>query len=53
MPSDEQPIRILHLGDFHLSPRRRWDADPVLSGLTGRAATVGRELDTRRDRRHR
>ncbi len=27
-------IRILHLSDFHFSEERKWDADPVLKGLT-------------------
>lgn len=27
-------VRLLHLSDFHLSAERRWDADPVLNGLT-------------------
>ncbi|MCH8149609.1 MAG: metallophosphoesterase, partial [Planctomycetes bacterium] len=30
---DQRPIRILHLSDFHLSTERKWDADPVLTGL--------------------
>jgi predicted MPP superfamily phosphohydrolase len=29
----DMPIRILHLSDLHVSARRAWDQDPVLSGL--------------------
>ncbi len=35
--SQDQPIRILHLSDFHLSEKRKWDSDPVLTKL---AATI-------------
>ena len=28
------PVRVLHLSDFHFNPQRRWDSDPVLTGLT-------------------
>ena len=31
--SDQSPIRILHLSDFHFSESRKWDADPVLKSL--------------------
>jgi len=34
----KQPIRILHLSDFHFDKARKWDADPVLMGL---ATTIG------------
>jgi len=36
-----QPIRILHLSDLHFSEARKWDADPVLTGL----ADIVRGLD--------
>ncbi len=26
-------VRVLHLSDFHFSPRRAWDQDPVLAAL--------------------
>ncbi|MGO8752389.1 MAG: metallophosphoesterase family protein [Thermoguttaceae bacterium] len=29
----DQPIRILHLSDFHFSNRRKWDTDRVFLGL--------------------
>jgi 3',5'-cyclic AMP phosphodiesterase CpdA len=32
-PTDATPIRILHLSDFHLREKTRWDSDPVLDGL--------------------
>ncbi len=32
-------VRVLHLSDFHFSPRRAWDQDPVLGAL---AADVAR-----------
>ena len=32
---DDQPIRILHLSDFHFKKDRAWDADPVLRALAG------------------
>jgi 3',5'-cyclic AMP phosphodiesterase CpdA len=34
MTAANQPIRILHLSDLHFSQGRKWDADPVLTGLT-------------------
>ncbi len=34
----DDPIRILHLSDFHFSAKRRWASDPVLASL---AETVG------------
>ena len=30
----EAPVRILHLSDLHFRKDSRWDADPVLRGLT-------------------
>ena len=36
---ERAPIRILHLSDFHFSPERSWDADPLLAGLT---ETIGK-----------
>lgn len=43
MPSgpDAQPIRILHLSDFHFSERKAWDADPVMGQL---AEHIGQEV---------
>lgn len=38
-PSD--PIRILHLSDFHFSEKRAWDADPVMNQL---AENIGQEV---------
>ncbi len=35
MPSKKQndPIRLLHLSDFHFRADKAWDADPVLRAL--------------------
>jgi predicted MPP superfamily phosphohydrolase len=32
--SDERPVRVLHLSDFHLHAEKAWDSDPVLRGLS-------------------
>lgn len=31
--SADQPVRILHLSDFHFKASKKWDADPVLREL--------------------
>ena len=32
-PTDDSPIRILHLSDIHFTTGKAWDADPVLHAL--------------------
>ncbi len=32
--SEQRPVRILHLSDFHFDAAKAWDADPVLQGLS-------------------
>jgi len=36
-------VRVLHVSDFHFSPRRTWDQDPVLAGLVARVESFARE----------
>jgi hypothetical protein len=38
------PIRVLHLSDFHFSPRRGWDQDPVVTGLAADVARLVAEV---------
>jgi 3',5'-cyclic AMP phosphodiesterase CpdA len=40
--TDEPVIRILHLSDLHFSEDRRWDSEPVLSGLVEKANELDR-----------
>ncbi|MBK8964219.1 MAG: metallophosphoesterase [Candidatus Competibacteraceae bacterium] len=41
-PDDDQPIRILHLSDFHFTADKAWDAEPVLGDLAEFIAKEGR-----------
>ena len=36
-----RPIRILHLSDFHLREKTRWNSDPVLEGLARKVVVCG------------
>jgi 3',5'-cyclic AMP phosphodiesterase CpdA len=39
--SSKDPIRILHLSDFHFSDKKAWDSDPVMNAL---ARHIGNEV---------